>query len=84
MKKLVNIHAAKTHLSQLVERAEAGEETVIARSGKPVARLVPLLERFNLEARARRPLGQLAHLGPVAENYDDPLPAAILREFAGQ
>jgi len=37
----VNIHAAKTHLSRLVERAEQGEETVIARNGKPVARLVP-------------------------------------------
>ncbi len=37
----VNIHAAKTHLSRLVERAEAGEEIVIARAGRPVARLVP-------------------------------------------
>jgi prevent-host-death family protein len=37
----VNIHAAKTHLSRLVERAEQGEETVIARNGRPVARLVP-------------------------------------------
>jgi prevent-host-death family protein len=38
----VNIHQAKTHFSQLVERAEAGEEVVIARDGRPVARLVPL------------------------------------------
>jgi prevent-host-death family protein len=38
----VNIHEAKTHLSRLVERAEAGEEIVIARAGKPAARLVPL------------------------------------------
>jgi prevent-host-death family protein len=38
----VNIHAAKTHFSRLVERAEAGEEIVIARDGRPVARLVPL------------------------------------------
>ena len=37
----VNIHAAKTHLSRLVERAEQGEETIIARNGRPVARLVP-------------------------------------------
>jgi prevent-host-death family protein len=40
----VNIHAAKTHLSRLVERAEQGEETVIARNGRPVARLVPYRE----------------------------------------
>ena len=40
-KTTVNIHAAKTHLSRLVERAEQGEETIIARYGKPVARLVP-------------------------------------------
>ncbi len=40
-KTTVNIHAAKTHLSRLIERAEAGEETVIARNGRPVARLVP-------------------------------------------
>lgn len=42
---VVNIHAAKTHLSRLVERVEAGEEVVIARAGRPVARLVPFRER---------------------------------------
>jgi prevent-host-death family protein len=41
----VNIHEAKTHLSRLVERVEAGEEIVIARGGRPVARLVPLRTR---------------------------------------
>jgi len=40
--KTVNIHAAKTHLSALVEDAAAGEEIVIAKAGKPLARLVPL------------------------------------------
>ena len=40
----VNIHAAKTHFSRLVEQAERGEETVIARNGRPVARLVPYHE----------------------------------------
>lgn len=43
-KTTVNIHAAKTHLSRLIERAEQGEETVIARNGRPVARLVPYRE----------------------------------------
>lgn len=38
---IVNVHVAKTHLSRLLERAEAGEEIVIGRAGKPVAKLVP-------------------------------------------
>jgi len=42
-----NIHAAKTHLSRLVERVEAGEEVVIARAGRPVARLVPFRARVE-------------------------------------
>lgn len=41
MAESVNIHDAKTHLSRLIERVEAGEEIVIARAGRPVARLVP-------------------------------------------
>ena len=40
--KAINIHAAKTHLSRLVERVQAGEEFVIAKAGRPAARLVPL------------------------------------------
>jgi prevent-host-death family protein len=47
--KSINIHEAKTHLSRLIERVEAGEEFVIARAGKPAARLVPL-------ARPGRPI----------------------------
>lgn len=39
---IVNVHAAKTHLSKLLERAENGEEVIIARAGKPVARLTPV------------------------------------------
>jgi prevent-host-death family protein len=42
MAETVNIHDAKTHLSRLIERVEAGDEIVIARAGRPVARLVPL------------------------------------------
>jgi len=51
----VNMHEAKTHLSQLVARAEAGEEIVIARSGAPAVRLVPVVER----PRRRRVGGDL-------------------------
>jgi prevent-host-death family protein len=43
----INIHDAKTHFSRLVERAEAGEEILIARAGRPVARLVPLRTRTH-------------------------------------
>jgi prevent-host-death family protein len=46
----VNIYEAKTHFSQLVERAEAGEEIVIARAGRPVARLVPFRARRSPRA----------------------------------
>ena len=41
----VNIHEAKTHLSRLLERVEAGEEIVVARAGRPIARLVPYRQR---------------------------------------
>jgi prevent-host-death family protein len=45
MNESVNIHQAKTHLSRLVELVERGEEVVIARAGRPVARLVPYVRR---------------------------------------
>lgn len=47
----INIHQAKTHLSRLIERVEAGEELVIARAGRPVARLVP----FRVRVQPRTP-----------------------------
>jgi prevent-host-death family protein len=47
MDSVVNLHAAKTHLSRLVDRAAAGEEIVIARAGKPVARLAPLATKLK-------------------------------------
>ena len=61
----VNIHAAKTHLSRLVEDAAAGEEIIIAKSGKPVARLCPLVK-----PKARRPLGILNGKIHVPDNFD--------------
>lgn len=65
----VNIHAAKTHLSRLVERVEAGEEVVIARAGRPVARLVPYRA-----ARSPRIPGQWAGKVWIADDFDDPIP----------
>lgn len=77
--KPVNIHQAKTELSKLVERAEAGEEIVIARAGKPVAKLVPFTR-----ARARRQLGWLDGKFKIPEDFDAPLPESIMRLFEGR
>lgn len=74
----VNMHEAKTGLSRLVERAEAGEEIVIARAGRPAAKLVPL------EARRRRKLGLLNGRFTIPEDFNAPLPADVLRAFAGR
>jgi len=63
----VNIHDAKTHLSRLVERVEAGEEIVIARAGRPVARLVPLRARTQA-----RELGRLRGRIWMAPDWDSP------------
>ena len=75
----VNIHNAKTHLSKLVDRAAAGSEIVIAKAGKPVARLVPL-------AVANRPrkLGALKGKIKVPDDFDAPLPAEALDAFEGR
>jgi prevent-host-death family protein len=54
---IVNIHAAKTQLSKLLERAEAGEEVVIARAGKPVARLVALASTPDADGPDPAPFG---------------------------
>jgi len=74
----VNIHEAKTHLSRLVELASAGEEIILAKSGKPVARLVPLSDR-----RPRRKLGLLQGRFTVPDDFDEPLPEEILAGFEG-
>ena len=49
MTEVVNIHAAKTHLSKLLERVEKGETIVIARAGKPVAELTPVKPRVEFQ-----------------------------------
>lgn len=67
--KTVNVHAAKTHLSRLLDRAHAGEEIVIAKSGEPYARLVPLQGR----APARQP-GTLKGFVEIGAAFFEPLP----------
>jgi prevent-host-death family protein len=67
--KVVNVHEAKTHLSRLLDRAHAGEEIVIAKSGRPYARLVPLSHR-----PPKREPGTLAGQVALGEQFFDPLP----------
>jgi prevent-host-death family protein len=75
----VNIHAAKTQLSRLVDAAAAGEEIIIAKSGKPLARLGPLYS-----ARKKRRLGVLARKLRVPEDFDAPLPDEVIQAFEGR
>ena len=75
----VNIHEAKTHLSRLLLRVAAGEEVVIARAGKPVARLIP----FH-KPKGKRPLGLDKGLFEVPKDFDAPLPADVLTTFEGE
>lgn len=77
--KPVNIHQAKTELSKLVERAEAGEEVVIARAGKPVARLVPLAK-----VGGQRRLGLLDGKFRIPDDFNEPLSESVLRAFEGK
>ena len=71
----VSVHEAKTHLSALLARVEAGEEIVIARGGTPVARLVPL------PRGTRRVFGADEGLLQIPVDFDDPLPDELLEEF---
>ena len=75
----VNVHEAKTRLSQLLVAVEAGEEVVIARGGRPVARLVGL-ER----AAPQRHLGLLAGRFKVPADFDAPLPDDLQALFEGR
>ena len=75
--KTVNIHAAKTHLSTLVEEAARGEEIIIAKAGKPMARLAPLKEKTNV----RKTLGIMKGKIKISDDFDAPLPTEVLRGF---
>jgi len=76
--KTVNVHEAKTHLSRLIEEVEAGHEVVIARGGRPVARLAPLPS-----AKPPRVLGLLAGRYAVPDDWDAPLPSDVIASFSG-
>jgi prevent-host-death family protein len=74
----VNVYAAKTNLSQLLDRAAAGEEIVITRNGRPVAKLVAATS-----ARAPRKLGRLKGRIRLRKDFDAPLPNDLLDAFEG-
>lgn len=80
MSKTLNIYEAKTHLSALVEEAAHGEEIVIAKAGKPMAKLVPL----EPSARAPRKFGQnVMKITYIAPDFDAPLSEEIINDFYG-
>lgn len=75
--KAVNVHEAKTHLSRLLEQVEAGEEIVLARNGKAVAKLVPF-------RRVARHPGSMKGRIRLSRNFDDPLPKNVRNAFRGE
>ena len=76
MASMVNIHEAKTHLSKLLGRVESGEEIIIAKAGKPVARLVPVKKKAQ-----QRASGSAKGKVFLSRDFLKPLPEAILAEF---
>jgi prevent-host-death family protein len=77
--KTVNLHAAKTHLSRLVEEAAAGEDVVIAKNGTPLVRLVPVAVRSR-----RTGFGSLNGKLHIRADFDAPLPDDVLRAFGAR
>ncbi len=76
MSKTVNIHEAKTHLSRLLARVASGEEVVISKAGKPIARLSPIADRPK-----KRTPGSAKGKVIIEKNFDAPLPKRILKAF---
>jgi prevent-host-death family protein len=74
----MNVQDAKTNLSRLLARVEAGEEIIITRSDRPVARLVPIDPE-----RLIRQLGEDEGVVTITKEFDAPLPPDTLRTFGG-
>ncbi len=74
-----NLYEAKTALSRLVDRAANGEEIILSKSGRPLAKLVP----FNRPALPRQPGGWEGRVR-IADDFDEPLPDAIQAGFEGR
>lgn len=77
--KTVNLHAAKTHLSRLVDEVVNGTDVVIAKAGKPLVRLVPV-------TAGRKRTGYGADKGKIriSDDFDAPLPDELLRAFGAK
>ena len=76
----VNIHEAKTHLSRLLARVAKGEEVIIARAGKPLARLIPIERPRTVGDAFDVYKGQVW----IAPDFDAPLPEDVLADFEGR
>ena len=74
----VNIHQAKTHLSRYVEEAAQGKEIIIAKAGKPVARIAPLGK-----AKTVRKLGLMDKKARIPDDFNAPLSEKVLAELFG-
>lgn len=74
-----NIHEAKTHFSQLINQALAGEKIIIARGNKPLIQLVPYEEEIT-----PRQGGQLKGMMQIADDFDAPVPQELLNLFYGE
>ncbi|MGZ0019763.1 type II toxin-antitoxin system Phd/YefM family antitoxin [Nitrosomonas sp. wSCUT-2] len=72
----VNIHEAKLHLSRLIEKVAAGEEIIIAKAGKPIAKLVPLHS-----APSARSLGIFQGKLKIPGDFDAALPGEVVLQF---
>ena len=75
--KTVNMHAAKTNLSALVEEAAKGKEIIIAKAGKPMARMMPLEKKNGIAASFGCMKGKIW----ISDDFDAPLPPEILKSF---
>ena len=72
----INVHEAKTHFSKLLDRVGNGEEIIIAKAGKPVARMVPVAGRPT-----QRTAGSAKGKVVIASDFDAPLPESVLEAF---
>lgn len=76
MATIINVHEAKTHFSKLLERVRQGEEIIVAKAGKPIAKLLPIAQ-----GSAVRVPGSAGDKITIAPDFDAPLPDQILDDF---
>jgi prevent-host-death family protein len=79
MLKVLNIHEAKTHLSRIIDEVAAGKEVIIAKAGKPMARLSPIAPSVK-----KKKLGLLKGKIQVARDFNAPLADEVLAGFEGR